>query len=81
MNFQEKLNNIIKKNNSLVCIGLDSDIDKIPKHLLKEKDSVFEFNKAIIDKTPRSCPLCKKNIPINTTVGHGKKYMESLKAA
>ena len=51
MNFQKKLDNLIKKNNSLVCVGLDSDIDKIPQHLKKFKYPLFKFNKAIIDKT------------------------------
>lgn len=44
MNFQQKLDKIIKKNNSLVCVGLDSDMTKV-------KYSQFEFNKSIIDKT------------------------------
>lgn len=48
---QQKLDSVVKKNNSLVCIGLDPDIDKIPKHLKKEKYPFFEFNKAIIDAT------------------------------
>ena len=39
------------KNNSLVCVGLDSDIDKIPEHLKSKENSVFEFNKTIIDAT------------------------------
>lgn len=51
MNFQEKLDLITFKNNSLVCVGLDSDFDKIPQ-LLKTADwPLFEFNKAIIDAT------------------------------
>lgn len=51
MNFNQKLNLITTKNNSLVCVGLDSDPDKIPHHLKKESYSVFEFNKQIIDST------------------------------
>jgi len=51
MNFQTKLNKIITKNNSLVCVGLDTDINKIPKHISQNKFPVFEFNKSIIDKT------------------------------
>ncbi|MBA4056675.1 MAG: orotidine 5'-phosphate decarboxylase, partial [Marivirga sp.] len=35
----------IRKKSSYLCIGLDTDIDKIPKHLLKADDPVFEFNK------------------------------------
>jgi len=41
----------IRQKKSYLCVGLDSDIDKIPKHLLSEADPVFEFNKQIIDAT------------------------------
>ncbi len=51
MTFQQKLDAIVKKNNSLVCIGLDSDIDKLPEHLKNEPFTQFAFNKAIIDAT------------------------------
>lgn len=51
MNFREKLNKIIKKNNSLLCVGLDSDLEKIPQHLKKYKDPIFSFNKQLIDAT------------------------------
>jgi len=51
MTFQEKLDAIVKKNKSLVCVGLDSEINKIPEHLKTKENAVFEFNKAIIDAT------------------------------
>src|SRR5579864_2398773 len=51
MNFKQKLDNIIQKNNSLVCVGLDSDIDKLPEHIKTKENPQFEFNKAIIDAT------------------------------
>lgn len=51
MKFQQKLNKIIKKNNSLVCVGLDPDLEKIPKNILKKSDPIFEFNKFIIGAT------------------------------
>lgn len=51
MNFKQKLENIIKKNNSLLCVGLDPDLEKIPSHLLKTKNPIFEFNKTVIDAT------------------------------
>jgi len=51
MNFKTKLNNIVVKNKSLLCVGLDSDIDKIPKHIRSVKHPQFLFNKAIIDAT------------------------------
>jgi orotidine-5'-phosphate decarboxylase len=50
MNRHEIFNNIISKK-SFLCIGLDTDINKIPKHLLSYEDPVFEFNKEIIDST------------------------------
>lgn len=51
MKFQQKLNKIIRKNNSLLCIGLDPDLDKLPKYILKKKNPIFKFNKQIIDAT------------------------------
>ncbi|MEM5566766.1 orotidine-5'-phosphate decarboxylase [Psychroserpens sp. AS72] len=51
----------IKKKNSFLCIGLDVDLNKIPKHLLKEEDPIFEFNKAIIDATHHLCVAYKPN--------------------
>lgn len=51
MVIMEKIKNIIAKNNSLVCVGLDSDISKIPDHLKNAELPQFEFNKAIIDAT------------------------------
>lgn len=50
MNKQE-LVQLIKSKKSFLCVGLDSDINKIPKHLFDKDDPVFEFNKAIIDAT------------------------------
>ena len=45
----------IKKKQSFLCVGLDTDIKKIPHHLLQEEDPVFVFNKAIIDATADYC--------------------------
>lgn len=41
----------IKRKKSVLCVGLDTDLEKIPKHLLSDEDPVFAFNKAIIDAT------------------------------
>ena len=46
MNKQQLFENI-KKKQSFLCVGLDTDIKKIPEHLLKEEDPIFAFNKAI----------------------------------
>jgi orotidine-5'-phosphate decarboxylase len=51
----------IRKKESFLCIGLDTDLDKIPNHLLKEEDPIFAFNKAIIDATHHLCVAYKPN--------------------
>ena len=51
----------IKKKKSFLSVGLDTDINKIPKHLLKFDDPVFEFNKQIIDATADFCVSYKVN--------------------
>ena len=66
----------IKKKKSYLCIGLDSDIQKIPAHLRKEKDPVFEFNKQIIDATHTYCIAYKPNIAFYESLG--AKGWESL---
>jgi len=60
--FQKKIKIIQKQNNSLVCVGLDSDFEKIPKHLLSKKEPIFEFNKRIIDATHDLLCAYKPNI-------------------
>lgn len=52
----------IKRKKSFLCIGLDSAIEKIPKHLLKFDDPVFEFNKQIIDSTKDFAVAYKPNL-------------------
>ena len=51
----------IQKKKSFLCIGLDVDVNKIPKHLLETEDPIFEFNKAIIDATHDLCVSYKPN--------------------
>jgi orotidine-5'-phosphate decarboxylase len=53
--------NIVKKR-SFLCVGLDSEMDKIPSFLLKEEDPVFEFNKLIIDSTHEYAVAYKPNV-------------------
>lgn len=76
MTRQELFNNIIKKK-SYLCIGLDTDITKIPKHLLHYKDPVFEFNKQIIDATKDFCVAYKPNLAFYESLGG--KGLESMK--
>ncbi|MBI4766313.1 MAG: orotidine-5'-phosphate decarboxylase [Deltaproteobacteria bacterium] len=51
MNFLETLTGAWRRNNSLLCVGLDPDLEKIPDHLRSLKSPLFEFNRAIIDLT------------------------------
>lgn len=51
MDFLTKLDEIVSKNNTLLCIGLDPNIEMLPKHLINVDEPYFEFNKAIIDST------------------------------
>ncbi len=61
MNKQELIHQIQQKK-SFLCVGLDSDIAKIPPHLLSTEDPLFEFNKAIIDATLPYCVAYKPNL-------------------
>ncbi len=67
----------IKKKQSYLCVGLDTDLEKIPQHLLKYKDPVFEFNKQIIDATHRFAVAYKPNIAFYEALG--ASGWESLK--
>ncbi len=58
---KEKLIDLIKSRGSYLCVGLDTDLDKIPSFLLEKKDPIFEFNKAIIDATKDLCVAYKPN--------------------
>lgn len=68
MNRQQLFENI-KKKQSFLCVGLDSDIKKIPEHLLKEEDPIFAFNKAIIDATAPYCIAYKPNLAFYESMG------------
>jgi orotidine-5'-phosphate decarboxylase len=54
---------------SLLCVGLDTELSKIPKHLLEEEDPIFAFNKAIIDATKDFCIAYKPNIAFYEALG------------
>lgn len=59
---RSKLIQLIKDKKSFLCVGLDSDISKIPSHLLHEADPVFAFNKQIIDATIDYAVAYKPNL-------------------
>jgi orotidine-5'-phosphate decarboxylase len=67
----------IHKKQSFLCIGLDVDLNKIPKHLLEEEDPIFAFNKAIIDATHQLCVAYKPNTAFYEAYGiKGWKALE-----
>jgi len=71
----------IHRKKSFLCVGLDTDLDKIPKHLLKEEDPIFAFNKAIIDATHSFCVAYKPNIAFYEAYGlEGWKSLERTMA-
>lgn len=61
MNGQQLINEIFTKK-TFLCVGLDTDINKIPAHLKNEDDPIFAFNKAIIDATAPYCVAYKPNL-------------------
>lgn len=66
----------IKRKKSYLCVGLDTDPEKIPTHLRTQADPVFEFNKQIIDATEEYCVAYKPNIAFYEALG--PKGWESL---
>ena len=67
----------IRIKRSFLCVGLDTDLEKIPSHLLETEDPMFEFNKAIIDATKDFAVAYKPNVAFYEC--HGPKGWESLK--
>lgn len=59
----------IQKKQSFLCVGLDTDIKKIPEHLLEKDDPIYEFNKQIIDKTAPYCVAYKPNLAFYESQG------------
>lgn len=68
MTRQELFGNIRRKR-SFLCVGLDTDIKKIPAHLLSGPDPIFAFNKAIIDATADLCIAYKPNLAFYESIG------------
>jgi len=77
MKFIEKLISISRKNNSLLCVGLDTDREKIPKFLLKDHDPILSFNQKIIQSTCDLVCAYKPNIAFYEA--YGSKGWEALK--
>lgn len=68
MNKQSLFENI-KRKKSFLCVGLDTDIKKIPDHLLDDPDPIFAFNKAIVDATADYCIAYKPNLAFYESMG------------
>ncbi len=60
---------LIRRRESFLCVGLDTDIDKIPAFLLEYEDPVFEFNRRIIDATSPHCIAYKPNVAFYEAMG------------
>ena len=71
----------IKRKRSFLCVGLDTDLEKVPPHLLDTEDPIFAFNKAIIDATQAYCVAYKPNIAFYEAYGlEGWKSLERTMA-
>ena len=68
MNRQELIEQI-KTKKSFLCVGLDTDLKKIPQHLLNDNDPIFTFNKNIIDATAPYCVAYKPNLAFYEAFG------------
>lgn len=68
MNRQDLIKEI-KIKQSFLCVGLDTDLKKIPPHLLKDDDPIFKFNKEIIDATAPYCVAYKPNLAFYEAFG------------
>jgi orotidine-5'-phosphate decarboxylase len=64
-----ELSHFIRQQKSFLCVGLDTDINKIPRHLLKEENPCLAFNKAIIDATASYCVSFKPNTAFYEAMG------------
>jgi len=66
---RKELFRIIQKKKSFLCVGLDTDINKIPAHLHSAEDPVFEFNKQIVDATHEAVVAYKPNLAFYESLG------------
>jgi orotidine-5'-phosphate decarboxylase len=78
---RQQLFDQIKKKQSYLCVGLDTDLQKIPRQLLQLADPLFEFNKQVIDATKEFCVAYKPNIAFYEALGSsGWKSLEKTLA-
>jgi len=72
MNFSQRLRSIQRKNQSLLCIGLDTDINKLPESLFAYGDPIYEFNRRIIDATRDLVCAYKLNLAFYEATGDAR---------
>ena len=78
---RQELHQQILNKESYLCVGLDADLSRIPKHLLQEEDPIFAFNKQIIDATKDLCVAYKPNLAFYEALGSkGLKSLEKTLA-
>jgi len=78
MKFKERISELVRDRKSLICVGLDSDLNKIPEHLHSNDNPILEFNKQIIDATSDLCVAYKPNLAFYECLG--SQGWETLKA-
>lgn len=69
MKFKERISLLVKERKSLICVGLDTDLNKIPEHLKSRENPILEFNQQIIDATGDMCIAYKPNIAFYEALG------------
>ena len=73
---------LIRQKKSFLCVGLDTDLAKVPQHLLQEEDPIFSFNKAIIDATLPYTVAYKPNLAFYESYGwQGLRSLDKTLAA
>lgn len=78
MSFNDLLKKSWKRSKSLVCVGLDTDLEKIPTSFNKENSSIFEFNKAIIDSTVELVCAYKINIAFYSAIAAEQELEKTI---
>ena len=75
---RQKLRELIFQRSSYLCVGLDTDISKLPAHLNRDAEGMWEFNKAIIDATKPYAVAYKINTAFYEALGiEGWKVMDA----
>lgn len=69
MKFKERISELVRDRKSLICVGLDTDLQKIPEHLKSEDNPILEFNRQIIDATSDLCVAYKPNLAFYECLG------------